>query len=113
MKIFIIDEQKTEFEYLHDTRRDKPVCDRIKAVLLASEDWSSIAQAFCLHETTVNHHINGFVNQRKLNLKAAGDEPLRFIDVVHPSLCREFTALQSESERNSVFMESDERTCAE
>ncbi|WP_430361311.1 hypothetical protein [Symbiopectobacterium sp. RP] len=32
-----IDKQKAELEHLHDTSRDKRVCDRIKAVLLASE----------------------------------------------------------------------------
>ncbi len=41
IKIFIADEQKTELEYLHDTSRDKRVCDRIKAVLIASEGWTS------------------------------------------------------------------------
>lgn len=42
MKIFISDLQKAELERLHDTRRDKRVCDRIKAILLASEGWSSV-----------------------------------------------------------------------
>ncbi|MFC3289594.1 IS630 family transposase [Paracoccus aerius] len=74
MKIFITDEQKVELERLHDTSRDKRICDRIKAVLLASEGWSSsmIAQALRLHETTVNHHINEFVNQRKLKPENGG-----------------------------------------
>ncbi|ONK05845.1 IS630 family transposase [Pectobacterium actinidiae] len=68
MKIFINDEQKTELEHLRDTTRDGRVRDRIKAVLLASEGWTSamIAQALRLHETTVNLHINDYVNTRKL-----------------------------------------------
>ncbi|POE03943.1 hypothetical protein BVY05_00860 [Pectobacterium odoriferum] len=41
MKIFITDEQKAELEHLHDTTRDGRVRDRIKAVLLASEGWTS------------------------------------------------------------------------
>ena len=47
---------KAELERLHDTRRDKRICDRIKAILLASEGWSSvmIAQALRLHQTTVD-----------------------------------------------------------
>ena len=47
MKIFISDLQKAELERLHDTSRNKRVGDRIKAILLASEGWSSvmIAQA--------------------------------------------------------------------
>ncbi|WP_166291812.1 IS630 family transposase [Photorhabdus stackebrandtii] len=62
MKIFITDEQKAELEHLHHTCRDKRECDRIKAVLLASEGWSSvmIAQALRLHETTVNRHISDY-----------------------------------------------------
>ncbi|MEK9494946.1 IS630 family transposase, partial [Photorhabdus sp. P32] len=41
MKIFITDEQKAELEHLHHTCRDKRECDRIKAVLLASEGAST------------------------------------------------------------------------
>lgn len=68
MKVFITNEQKAELEHLHDTSRDKCVCDGIKAILLASEGWTSamIAQALRLHETTVNQHINDYVNTREL-----------------------------------------------
>lgn len=74
MKICITDEQKTELEHLHDTTRDGRVRDRIKTVLLASEGWSSaiIAQALRLHETTVNLHINDYVNTRKLKPENRG-----------------------------------------
>ncbi|PHM38366.1 transposase (fragment) [Xenorhabdus innexi] len=43
-------EQKRALELMHDTTRDSRVCDRIKAVLLASEGWTSqmIAQALRL-----------------------------------------------------------------
>jgi len=34
-------EQKVDLEALHDASRDKRVCDRIKAVLLCSEGWST------------------------------------------------------------------------
>ncbi len=53
MKIFITDEQKAELELLYHTCCDKRECDRIKAVLLAPEGWSSvmIAQALRLYET--------------------------------------------------------------
>uniref|UniRef100_T1IBQ6 HTH_33 domain-containing protein n=1 Tax=Rhodnius prolixus TaxID=13249 RepID=T1IBQ6_RHOPR len=86
MKIFITDKQKAELEHLHDTSRDKRVCDRIKAVLLASEGWSSamIAQALRLHETTVNQHINDYVNTRKLKPENGGSAS---------RLCAEKTAL--------------------
>jgi DNA-binding NarL/FixJ family response regulator len=73
MKIFITDQQKAELERLHDSSRDKRVCDRIKAILLASEGWSSamIAQALRLHQTTVDHHIGEFLNKGKLKPKMA------------------------------------------
>ncbi len=76
MKIFITDEQKAELEHLHHTCRDKRECDRIKAVLLASEGWSSvmIAQALRLHETTVNRHISDYLNHRKLKPENGGSQ---------------------------------------
>lgn len=76
MKIFIIDQQKAELERLHDSSRDKRVCDRIKAVLLASEGWSlvMIAQALRLHQTTVDHHIGEFLNKGKLKPKNGGSD---------------------------------------
>ncbi|RKS54065.1 MULTISPECIES: IS630 family transposase [Photorhabdus] len=76
MKIFITDEQKAELEHLHHTCRDKRECDRIKAVLLASEGWSSvmIAQALRLHEMTVNRHISDYLNHRKLKPDNGGSQ---------------------------------------
>lgn len=46
IKIFITDQQKTELERLHDITRDGRVQDRIKAILLASEGWSSVILLF-------------------------------------------------------------------
>lgn len=76
MKIFITDQQKAELERLHDSSRDKRVCDRIKAILLASEGWSSamIAQALRLHQTTVDHHISEFLNKGKLKPENGGSD---------------------------------------
>ena len=63
MKIFITDQQKAELERFHDSSRDGRVRDRIKAILLASEGWSSamVAQAFRLHQTTVDHHTRDVI----------------------------------------------------
>lgn len=76
MKIFITDQQKAELERLHDTTRDGRVRDRIKAVLLASEGWSSamIAQALRLHRTTVDHHLSEFLNKGKLKPENGGSD---------------------------------------
>jgi predicted ArsR family transcriptional regulator len=69
-------EKKIDLEALHDISRDKRVCDRIKAVLLRSEGWSTgmIAQALRLHETTIVRHINDYVNKEKLKPANGGSQ---------------------------------------
>ncbi len=78
MKIFITSEQKIKLERLHDTTRDGQVRDRIKAILLASEGWSSvmIAQALRLHQTTVDRHISDYLNHGKLKSGNGGSDSL-------------------------------------
>ena len=53
-------EQKVDLEALYDASRDGRARDRIKAVLLSSEGWSTsmIAQALRLHETSIVRHID-------------------------------------------------------
>ncbi len=55
MKIEISNQKKKLLERMHDSSRDCRVCDRIKAILLASEGWSNsmISQAWRIHKTTV------------------------------------------------------------
>lgn len=67
-KIKLTKEQKIELEYRHDKTRDGRERDRIKAVLLCSEGWSTpmIAQALRLHETTIIRHINDYLKYDKL-----------------------------------------------
>jgi len=69
--------QKQDLESRHDASRDKRVCDRIKAVLLRSEGWSTpmIAQALRLHETTILRHIDDYVVKNKLKPENGGSEP--------------------------------------
>ncbi len=76
MKIFITEQQKAELERLHDSSRDGQVRDRLKAILLASEGWSSamIAQALRLHQTTIDHHISEFLNKGKLKPENGGSD---------------------------------------
>ena len=73
-KINLTNEQKKQLEGLHRSERDKRICDRIKAVLLASEDWSAsmIAQALRIHETSVNRHIQDYQNEERLKTKNGG-----------------------------------------
>ncbi len=53
--ITLSNDQRVNLEHLHASTRGSRVCDRIKAVLLSSENWSTpmIAQALRLHETTI------------------------------------------------------------
>jgi len=75
-KICLTPEQKVDLEALHDASRDKRVCDRIKAVLLCSEGWSTkmISQALRLHETSVSRHINDFDIKKKLKPENGGSQ---------------------------------------
>ena len=70
-------EQKIDLEALHDASRGGRVRDRIKAVLLRSEGWSTamIAQALRLHETSIVRHIDDFISKDKLAPENGGSQP--------------------------------------
>lgn len=76
MKIELTAGQKAELELLHRACRNKGECDRIKAILLASEGWSTpmIAQALRLHETSVQRHISEYLNNGKLMPENGGSD---------------------------------------
>ncbi|WP_415668680.1 helix-turn-helix domain-containing protein, partial [Xenorhabdus nematophila] len=67
MKIHLTEDQKKALELMHDTTRDSRVCDRIKAVLLASEGWTTqrIAQALRIPESTVSRHLKDYFSEEK------------------------------------------------
>lgn len=69
-------EQKSELEKRHRTERDSRVSDRIKAVLLRSEGWSSqqIAQALRIHPDTVTQHLKDWDSQDKLKPENGGSQ---------------------------------------
>ena len=78
MKIIkLTTDQKIDIEALHDVSRDGRVRDRIKAVLLRSEGWSTpmIAQALRLHETSIVRHIDDYVSKNKLAPQNGGSQP--------------------------------------
>lgn len=76
MKITLTPQQKQQLEQLHDSTRDSRVCDRIKAVLLASEGWSQdmISQALRIHETTVRNHLADYILSEKLKPENGGSQ---------------------------------------
>lgn len=73
-KISLSADQKSALESRHKTCRDKRECDRIKAVLLCDEGWSTnmIAQALRIHETNILRHLTDFVTRNKLNSTSGG-----------------------------------------
>ncbi len=75
-KIELTLEQQLALESRHASSRDKRECDRIKAVLLCHEGWSTpmIAQALRLHETTIIRHLNDFIKSKKLCPTNGGSE---------------------------------------
>ncbi|MEZ8140364.1 IS630 family transposase [Enterovibrio sp. FF113] len=74
MKMTLTKNQKQVLESQHDTTRDGRVRDRIKAVLLASEGWSTamISQALRIHETTVLRHLKDYEQSEKLKPENGG-----------------------------------------
>ncbi|WP_110410653.1 IS630 family transposase [Vibrio rumoiensis] len=76
MKIELSNQKKKQLERMHDSSRDRRVCDRIKAVLLASEGWSvsMISQALRIHQTTVTRHINDYLQSEKLKPENGGSQ---------------------------------------
>ncbi|EMK0756594.1 IS630 family transposase [Vibrio rumoiensis] len=76
MNIELSNQKKKQLERMHDSSRDRRVCDRIKAVLLASEGWSvsMISQALRIHQTTVIRHINDYLQSEKLKPENGGSK---------------------------------------
>ncbi|ARR48781.1 IS630 family transposase [Photobacterium damselae subsp. damselae] len=74
MKVTLTYKQKYELENQHDKTRDGQERDRIKAVLLASEGWSTamISQALRIHETTVLRHLHDCAQSEKLKPENGG-----------------------------------------
>ena len=78
MEIKLSSEEKVRLEFLHRKERDKRVCDRIKAILLRSEDWSlkQISQALRIHLETVREHLKDYSKDLKLKPDNGGSEAL-------------------------------------
>ena len=68
MKIELTEEEKLDLEDKHRVERDKYVCDRMKAVLLRSEDWSvkRIAQALRCNKDTIRRHLHIYTEEKRV-----------------------------------------------
>ncbi len=75
-KIELTAENKLKLEARHKQVRDIREGDRIKAVLLNSEGWSTtmIAQALRKHETCILRHLKDYTGEQKLHCANGGSE---------------------------------------
>ncbi|SET62205.1 Transposase [Thorsellia anophelis DSM 18579] len=76
MYIPLTDKEKSELLHQHAKTRDKRVCDRIKAVIHASNGWSvrEISTALLISEASVLRHIQDYLNEKKLKPENGGSE---------------------------------------
>ena len=74
MEINLLVPEKRDLELHHKKERDKRVADRIKAVLLKSEEWTdkNIAVALRIHEETVRTHLDDWRREKKLQGESGG-----------------------------------------
>lgn len=75
-KIELTADQKEALESRHKKSCGKRESDRIKAVLLRDENWSTpmISQALRLHETSVVRYIDDYLTNEKLTVNSGGSE---------------------------------------
>ncbi len=75
-KTTLTPQQKSDLESRHKNTRDVRECDRIKAVLLSSEGWSTlpIAQALRKSEYTIHRDLDGYLQKEKLKPDNGGSE---------------------------------------
>ena len=68
--------QKEALETRHKKSCGKREGDRIKAVLLRDEDWSTpmIAQALRIHETSVVRYSDDYLTSEKLTINSGGSD---------------------------------------
>ncbi len=74
MKNLLSDEQRSQLRLQHKKERDKRVCDRIKAVLLSDEGWSTqqIAHVLLLSDDAIRQHILDYQTEHKLKPENGG-----------------------------------------
>lgn len=75
-KVSLTDQEKYSLELQHKTCRDGRKRDRLKVILLRSENYSTqlIARVVRLHETSVIRHVAQFLNSKKLSPENGGSE---------------------------------------
>ena len=73
---FLDDQERARLKIQHKKERDKRICDRIKAVLLADKGWNpqQIAEALLISDQAVRNHIEEYKASSKLRPENGGSE---------------------------------------
>ena len=74
MKNFLSTEERENLKAQHKKERDKRICYRINAVLLADMGWSNqqIAEALLLSDESIRQHIQDFQENKKMKPENGG-----------------------------------------
>src|SRR5690242_11219473 len=66
---FLSTQERDQLKHQHKRERDKRVCDRIKAILLYDEGWSSqqIAKVLLITDQAVRNHIEEYKTSKNSN----------------------------------------------
>jgi transposase len=73
---FLNEHERAQLKAQHKRERDKRICDRIKAVLLSDEGWSSqqIAKVLLISDQAVREHVLEYRQSQKLKSESGGSE---------------------------------------
>lgn len=73
---FLTDQERADLRIQHKRERDKRIADRIKAVLLYDDGWTSsqIAKALLISDQAVREHIEDYKKSNKLKPEGGGSE---------------------------------------
>ena len=76
MQISLTYQEKLVLESRHKKCSDRRECDRIKAILLSDEGWSSamISQALRKHQTSIIRHLNDYASHQKTRSTNGGSD---------------------------------------
>ena len=76
MKNFLTNTERQYLRNQHRQERDKRICYRINAVLLADSGWNykQIADALLLSDEAVRQHIQEYLSEKKLKPENGGSE---------------------------------------
>jgi len=71
---FLSEKEKVQLKIQHKEERDKRICDRIKAILLYDEGWSTreITRVLLITEESIRNHIEDYKTIQKLKPESGG-----------------------------------------